>query len=76
MMAGPAQDVALAAPYPIGRVHIIGAGPVGLFLAALLQSIEGQQVLLYERRSLSQIHTAIINPWRASVLPSVFGTPD
>jgi 2-polyprenyl-6-methoxyphenol hydroxylase-like FAD-dependent oxidoreductase len=34
----------------IGRVHIVGAGPVGLFLAALLQSIEGQPVRLYEKR--------------------------
>ena len=33
-----------------GRVHIIGAGPVGLFLTALLQSVDGQQVRLYERR--------------------------
>ena len=36
---------------PLGRVHIIGAGPVGLLLAALLQEVEGQQVRLYERRS-------------------------
>ena len=36
---------------PAGRVHVIGAGPVGLFLTALLQSIEGQAVTLYERRS-------------------------
>ena len=35
---------------PMGRVHVVGAGPVGLFLAALLQSIEGQPVRLYERR--------------------------
>ena len=35
---------------PMGRVHIVGAGPVGLFLAALLQAVEGQQVRLYERR--------------------------
>ena len=35
---------------PMGRVHIVGAGPVGLFLAALLQSIDGQAVRLYERR--------------------------
>jgi len=34
-----------------GRVHIIGAGPVGLFLAALLQSMEGFSVSLYEKRS-------------------------
>ena len=36
---------------PIGRVHVVGAGPVGLFLAALLQSIDGQPVRLYERRA-------------------------
>ena len=36
---------------PQGRVHIVGAGPVGLFLAALLQGAEGQEVCLYERRS-------------------------
>ena len=37
-------------PRPMGRVHSIGAGPVGLFLAALLQSVDGQRVRLYERR--------------------------
>ena len=35
---------------PSGRVHVVGAGPVGLFLTALLQSIDGQPVRLYERR--------------------------
>jgi 2-polyprenyl-6-methoxyphenol hydroxylase-like FAD-dependent oxidoreductase len=39
------------APRGTGTVHIVGAGPVGLFLAALLQSVDGQQVRLYERRS-------------------------
>ena len=34
---------------PAGQVHVIGAGPVGLFLTALLQSVEGQSVRLYER---------------------------
>jgi len=38
------------APRPAGRVHIVGAGPVGLFLAALLQSVDGYRVRLYERR--------------------------
>ena len=33
-----------------GRVHIIGAGPVGLLLTALLQSMEGFSVRLYEKR--------------------------
>jgi len=37
-------------PRPKGRVHIVGAGPVGLFLAALLQSVDGYTVRLYERR--------------------------
>ena len=32
------------------RVHVIGAGPVGLMLAALLQSVEGVPVGLYEKR--------------------------
>ena len=31
-------------------VHIIGAGPVGLLLTALLQSMEGLSVRLYEKR--------------------------
>ena len=37
-------------PRPMGRVHIIGAGPIGLFLAALLQTVDGQRIRLYERR--------------------------
>ena len=37
-------------PRPEGRVHVVGAGPVGLFLAALLQSVDGCTVRLYERR--------------------------
>src|SRR5215210_10581 len=31
-------------------VHVIGAGPVGLLLTALLQSMEGFSVRLYEKR--------------------------
>jgi hypothetical protein len=33
-----------------GRVHVIGAGPVGLLMTALLQSMEGMSVRLYEKR--------------------------
>ena len=33
-----------------GRVHVVGAGPVGLMLTALLQSMEGFSVSLYEKR--------------------------
>jgi len=33
-----------------GRVHVVGAGPVGLFLTALLQGVKGQRIVLYERR--------------------------
>ena len=32
------------------RVHVVGAGPVGLLLTALLQSMEGISVHLYEKR--------------------------
>jgi 2-polyprenyl-6-methoxyphenol hydroxylase-like FAD-dependent oxidoreductase len=32
------------------RVHVVGAGPVGLLLTALLQSIDGFSVRLYEKR--------------------------
>ena len=35
---------------PGGRVHIVGAGPVGLLLAALLLSVENVDVRLYEKR--------------------------
>ena len=31
-------------------VHVVGAGPVGLLLTALLQSMEGYSVRLYEKR--------------------------
>ena len=33
-----------------GRVHVLGAGPVGLLLTALLQPVEGFSVHLYEKR--------------------------
>ena len=32
------------------RVHVIGAGPVGLFLTALLQTVDGLSLRLYEKR--------------------------
>ena len=41
---------------PGGRVHIIGAGPVGLLLAALLQSVEDVDVRLYEKR---EVHACV-----------------
>ncbi|TYL53894.1 hypothetical protein [Agromyces mariniharenae] len=34
-----------------GDVHVIGAGPVGLMLTALLQPIEGMSLHLYEKRA-------------------------
>jgi 2-polyprenyl-6-methoxyphenol hydroxylase-like FAD-dependent oxidoreductase len=40
-----------AEPLPAGgTVHVIGAGPVGLLLTAMLQAIDGVSVRLYERR--------------------------
>ena len=32
------------------RIHVVGAGPVGLMLTALLQSMDGVSVHLYEKR--------------------------
>ena len=45
-------SIAVTETLPAGerRVHIIGAGPVGLLLAALLQPMEGLSVHLYEKR--------------------------
>lgn len=45
-----AATMAAATHRPMGRVHVVGAGPVGLFLTALLQSVDDQEVRLYERR--------------------------
>ena len=39
-----------ASPPRAQRVHILGAGPVGLMLAALLQSVRGYSIRLYEKR--------------------------
>lgn len=33
-----------------GRVHVLGAGPVGLLMTALLQGMDGLSVRLYEKR--------------------------
>jgi 2-polyprenyl-6-methoxyphenol hydroxylase-like FAD-dependent oxidoreductase len=35
---------------PVARVHVLGAGPVGLMLAALFQTMDGFSVHLYEKR--------------------------
>jgi 2-polyprenyl-6-methoxyphenol hydroxylase-like FAD-dependent oxidoreductase len=32
------------------RLYVVGAGPVGLLLTALLQSMQGVSVRLYEKR--------------------------
>src|SRR6188474_810395 len=41
---------AVQAPRVDRRVHIIGAGPVGLIMTAMLQSMEGFSIRLYEKR--------------------------
>jgi len=38
------------APPSVRRVHVIGAGPVGLLMTAMLQSMEGFFIRLYEKR--------------------------
>jgi 2-polyprenyl-6-methoxyphenol hydroxylase-like FAD-dependent oxidoreductase len=53
-MTSTKTDASIAAiettPARERRVHIIGAGPVGLFLTALLQPVKGLSVHLYEKR--------------------------
>jgi len=43
-------STALETLRPGGRVHVLGAGPVGLLMTALLQSMGGMSVHLYEKR--------------------------
>ena len=49
-MISPTGGATDKTPLPSGRVHVIGAGPVGLLLTALLQPSEGVSVHLYEKR--------------------------
>ena len=49
-MTAPAVSPSSDAPLSGGRVHVVGAGPVGLMLTALLQSVDGLSVHLYEKR--------------------------
>ena len=44
------DPTALDAPRSVRRVHVIGAGPVGLVMTAMLQSMEGFSIRLYEKR--------------------------
>ena len=46
----PSDSTTLETLPSTGRVHVVGAGPVGLLLTALLQSMEGLSVHLYEKR--------------------------
>ena len=49
-MPAPSGATSLETLLSGGRVHVVGAGPVGLLLTALLQSMEGLSVRLYEKR--------------------------
>jgi 2-polyprenyl-6-methoxyphenol hydroxylase-like FAD-dependent oxidoreductase len=50
-MPQPSDRAARPTPHPTGRVHVLGAGPIGLLFAALLQPIDGWSIRLYERRA-------------------------
>jgi hypothetical protein len=49
MLPVPASP-SIDAPRSERRVHIIGAGPVGLLMTAMLQSMDGFSIRLYEKR--------------------------
>ena len=49
------------------RAHVIGAGPVGLMVAALLQPIEGLSVVLYEKRAgYTRLRMVHLEPYLAA----------
>jgi 2-polyprenyl-6-methoxyphenol hydroxylase-like FAD-dependent oxidoreductase len=50
-MSAPVISTTVDAQSSINQVHVIGAGPVGLLLAALLQEVDGLDVSLYEKRN-------------------------
>ena len=50
-MPQPSTYTVTRTSHPTGRVHIIGAGPVGLLMTALLQAPGGRQIRLVERRA-------------------------
>ena len=50
-MSTPADSTTLESGPFNGQVHVIGAGPVGLLLTALLQPIEDLSLHLHEKRS-------------------------
>ncbi len=49
-MPETSESTALKTLPASGRVHVVGAGPVGLLLTALLQPLDGFSVRLYEKR--------------------------
>ena len=49
-LPSPTEPAGPATPFQVRRAHVVGAGPVGLLLTALLQSREGLSVRLYEKR--------------------------
>ena len=49
-MSAPAISTTVDAQSSINQVHVIGAGPVGLLLTALLQEVDGLVGPLYEKR--------------------------
>ena len=47
-----------------GRVHVIGAGPVGLLITTLLQPVPGLSVRLYEKRNdYTRTRMVRLAPW-------------
>jgi 2-polyprenyl-6-methoxyphenol hydroxylase-like FAD-dependent oxidoreductase len=49
-IAAPSGSTTFEVLPATGRGHVVGAGPVGLLLTALLQSMEGFSVRLHEKR--------------------------
>ena len=76
-MSTQSRSADLDAPPSRGRVHVVGAGPVGLLLAALLQSMDGYSVHLYEkRRSYTRTRMVKLAPYLVADSVASYCTDD
>ena len=76
-MSTQSRPADLDAPPARGRVHAVGAGPVGLLLAALLQSMDGYAVRLYEkRRSYTRTRMVKLAPYLVADSVASYCTDD
>ena len=71
------QHSTAAAPRATRTVHIIGAGPVGLIMTAMLQSMEGFSIRLYEKRpSYTRTRMVKLSPYLTAKSVSAYAADE